>query len=112
MFASAFLIHDEDATGLNAREISERFCVSLEAAEICFERLIEKAERARSAERVMKINAEVKATLLGNERSRSRYLDEICVICKQQTLVPNGAKVSCETCGFNGDRFQDGDKLA
>ncbi len=48
VFASAFLIHDEDAAEMaSAVEISEQFGVSLTAAEICFERLTRKAERLR-----------------------------------------------------------------
>jgi uncharacterized protein DUF955 len=51
VFASAFLIHDEDAAGMTVEEISIEFGVSLEAAQICFDRLQRKAERARSAEK-------------------------------------------------------------
>jgi hypothetical protein len=115
VFAAAFLIHDAEAAGWTAKEISEQFVVSLEAAELCFERLLKKAERARSAERVLKMSEEVKAALLGSSgRHGSKYLGEICTVCKQQTLIPrgDGNKVSCDTCGFQGDRFQDGDKLA
>jgi hypothetical protein len=113
VFASAFLIHDEDAAGMSAEEISIQFGVSLEAAQICFERLQRKAERARSAERVLKMAEEVKAALSKNRQPRRQaYLEDVCTVCHQQTLVANGLKVSCETCGFNGDRFQDGDKAA
>ena len=114
VFAGAFLIHDREAAHMSAREISLQFGVSLEAAELYFERLVKKAERARSAERVLKMSEEVKAALLGNSgRQRSKYLEEICTVCKRQILVPrgDGNKVSCETCGFQGDRFQDGDKV-
>src|ERR1700733_6828031 len=54
VFASAFLIHDEDATGMTAEEISIEFGVSLEAAKICIDRLKRKAERATSAEPCLK----------------------------------------------------------
>jgi IrrE N-terminal-like domain len=109
VFASAFLIHDREASTMTAREISEHFGVSLEAAELCFERLSKKAERARSAERVMRMNDEVKAALLGPKQTHSRYLEEICIVCKMQTLVPRGTQVECETCGYKGERFQNGD---
>jgi len=115
VFASAFLIHDEDAATMTSRqEIAEQFGVSLQAATIYFDRLTKKVERARSAERVMKMNEELKATLLGSLRKkRPSYLDEICLVCKQKTLVPNGINtVSCDTCSFNGPRFQDGDRAA
>jgi IrrE N-terminal-like domain len=115
VFASAFLIHDEDAAAMSsAEEIAEQFGVSLQAATICFDRLAKKAERARSAERVMKMNKEVKAALLGSPKpKRPSYLDDICLVCGQQTLVPRaGSKVSCDTCRFDGDRYQDGDRAA
>ena len=113
VFASAFLVHDEDATGMTAEEISVEFGISLEAAQICFVRLQKKAERDRSVERVLKIAEETKAALSQNSKPTYRnYLDDICTVCHQPTLVANGPKVSCETCGFNGDRFQDGDRAA
>lgn len=113
VFASAFLIHDREAAGMTAKEISEHFGVSIEAAELCFKRLLKKAERARSAERVLKMMEEVKARLRISEPKQRSYLDEICIVCSQKTLVPNGnANASCDTCGFNGPRFQDGDKAA
>jgi len=113
VFASAFLIHDEDVAGMAVEEISVEFGVSLEAAQICFDRLQRKAERARSAERVLKMAEEVKAALRKNQEPRRQtYLEDVCTVCHQQTLVANWLKVSCETCGYNGDRFQDGDKAA
>jgi hypothetical protein len=114
-FGSAFLIHDIDAAKMNsAEEIAEEFVVSLEAATICFKRLARKAERARSAARVMKIAEELKATLLGSPKPRqSSYLDVECLGCNQKTLLPNGPNnVSCDTCGFRGPRYQDGDEAA
>ena len=114
VFAAAFLIHDDVAARMSAKEISEHFGVSLEAAELCFDRLLKKAERARSAERVLKMSQEVKAALLGNSKPKSAaYLEDICIVCSQQTLIPRtGNKVSCDTCGFDGDRYQDGDRAA
>ena len=64
VFASAFLIDDEVAATLtSAEEISTEFLVSLEAAEICFERLAEEAEHARSAERVRLSNEDFQAKM-------------------------------------------------
>ena len=109
VFASAFLIHDEDAVGMTAEEIAIEFGVSLEAAKICFDRLLKKAERARSVERVLKMNEEVKATLLG----KKSYLEDICTVCHRATLLLQGnGQVSCDTCGFRGNRYQDGDRAA
>jgi hypothetical protein len=109
VFASAFLIHDDIAANMSIEEISEQFGVSLEAAKICFERLLKKAERARSVERVLKMNEEAKAALLG----KKPYLEDICTVCHRQTLLQSGNdQVSCDTCGFKGKRYQDGDKAA
>jgi IrrE N-terminal-like domain len=114
VFASAFLIHEELAVGMSAKEISEKFGVSLEAAELCFKRLLKKAERVRSAERVLKMNEEVKAALLTNTKRREpTYLNDICTGCHQRTLIPIGNnQVFCRVCGFRGSRFQDGDEAA
>ena len=66
VFAAACLIYDEDAAKMSdPEEISVEFGVSKQAAEICFERLQKKAEKARSAERVKKMAEEAKAILLG-----------------------------------------------
>ena len=91
VFASAFLIDEEVAVGMSAKEISKKFGVGLEAAEICFKRLLKKAERVRSAERVLKMNEEVKAAMLTNTKRREpTYLNDICTGCHQRTLIPIG----------------------
>jgi IrrE N-terminal-like domain len=114
IFAAAFLIHDDAAATLaSALDISLEFGVSLQAAEICFDRLAKAAEHAQSAERVQKINREIKAALLGQPKSKQMtYLDDICTSCRKATLVPIDNKVLCDTCGFVGDRYQDGDEAA
>jgi IrrE N-terminal-like domain len=110
VFASAFLIHDEDAVTMpNAQEISEEFGVSLRAAELCFDRLARKAERQKSAERVRKSADDVIALLRGKTQNQPTYLPDPC-ICGMSTLRWDGTKVRCDTCGFFGDRFQDGDQ--
>jgi Zn-dependent peptidase ImmA (M78 family) len=112
VFAAAFLIHDEDAIKMSSpREISEQFGVSLQAAEICFDRLRWTAERQRSAERVRKTAEETIAILKGKsaEQSQKAYLNEPCISCHANALIPLGVKVLCDNCGFVGDRFQDGD---
>jgi Zn-dependent peptidase ImmA (M78 family) len=113
VFAAAFLIHDDDAAQMrDAEEISVEFGVSLKAAKICAERLLRKKERAESAERVKKLAEETKAILRGQPSAKqASYLDAICGNCHQQTLIPISNKVLCDTCGFRGDRFQDGDPL-
>jgi Zn-dependent peptidase ImmA (M78 family) len=74
VFAAAFLIDDSIAAFLSSpEEISTEFLVSLEAAEICFERLAEEAEHALSAERVRRSNESFKIKYvppLGVDRGR------------------------------------------
>jgi hypothetical protein len=111
VFAAAFLIHDEDAAEMSsAEEISIEFGVSKQAAEICFERLQRKAERAQAAERVRKMADETITQIKGKVATSPAYLEATCGICHLATLLPIGNKVYCETCGFTGDRFQDGDQ--
>jgi hypothetical protein len=109
VFAAAFLIHDEDAAKMaSAEEISEEFCVSLQAAQICFDRLKRGAERQKSGERVRKIADEAIAIL--KETKPQQYLDYPCTGCGLPKLIQLGTKVRCQNCGFFGERFQDGDK--
>jgi hypothetical protein len=113
VFAAAFLIHDEDAAQMgSAQEISEQFLVSLQAAEICFDRLKRAAERQRSAERIRTIADQTIAILKGQpaEQNQKTYLNDPCVSCHANALIPLGIKVLCDNCGFIGDRFQDGDR--
>lgn len=121
VFAAAFLIHDEDAAEMHsAEEISVEFGVSKQAAEICFERLFKKAERARSAERVRQMAEEAKAILRGQRTPTlatqhmaaltPKYLPDPCTACGNETLILLGPKVHCESCGFSGDQLQDGDR--
>lgn len=110
VFAAALLIHDEDAAEMNdADEISVEFGVSVQAAEICFERLNRKAERQLSASRVRKSADEAIATINQKPPAIKSYLLAPCSTCHKPTLLSIGSKVLCDTCGFIGDRFQDGD---
>jgi len=110
VFAAAFLIHDEDAAKMSsAQEISEQFGVSLQAAEVCFDRLTRQAERQRSGERVRKSADEAIALLNGKSANQRTYLGDPCTSCHANALIPLGIKVLCDNCGFVGDRFQDGD---
>lgn len=110
VFAAAFLIHDEDAAKMaSAQEISEQFEVSLQAAEVCFDRLARKAERRKSAERVRRSADQAIGLLKSNTQPSSAFLSQPCLSCKNNTLVNDGTKIRCVTCGFFGD-LQDGDK--
>jgi IrrE N-terminal-like domain len=94
VFASAFLIHDEDAAEMaGAVEISEQFGISLQAAEICFERLKRKAERVRSGERVRKSADEVIALLAQKPEKQNVHLNEARASCHAVALIPLGLKV-------------------
>jgi hypothetical protein len=108
VFASAFLIDDARAAELSAPfEIATEFLVSLSAAEICFERLQEEAERAAAAQRVMKANLDFQE-LMRHMAKPHKYLDVPCVACTRPTLLPIGAKVFCVTCHYKGDHSQIG----
>jgi hypothetical protein len=112
VFASAFLIHDKHAADLESPlEIATEFVVSLSAAEICFERLQEEAERATAAQRVMKSNEEFQE-LMRKLAHPNRHLDVPCISCKRSTLILVGTKVFCETCRYKGDHPQSGDPAA
>ena len=110
VFAAAFLIHEEDAVSMHsAEEISVEFGVSSQVAKVCFDRLARKAERQRAAARVRKIADEAITRINGKTARQNMYLNASCGSCHMATLIPIGNKVLCDTCGFAGDRFQDGD---
>jgi hypothetical protein len=105
VFASAFLIDDEVAASLSSpEEISTEFLVSLEAAEICFERLTEEAEHALSAERIRLSNEDFQERMrIADKRQLSQkelhYTGDFCTMCGNATLIPMGIKLLCHTCG-------------
>ena len=107
VFASAFLIDDTMASEIgNAEDISAEFGVSLTAAEICLERLLTEAERSQSAQRVMRLSEEAKAALSGRpELPAPKYLQQVCSICGNETLLPIGSKAMCDTCNFICDQL-------
>ena len=109
VFASAFLIDDVGAAELaTPLEIAEEFLVSLSAAEICYERLQEQAERAAAAQRVTKSNQEFQELMRLLAQSH-KYLGVPCVSCRRSTLIPLGPKVFCVSCRYKGDHPQSGD---
>jgi len=100
VFAAAFLIDDKVAATLSSpEEISLEFVVSLEAAQICFERLADEAERALSAERVRLSNEAYQREMRGKQEPTFNYLRDPCGICGKATLIPMGVKALCHTCG-------------
>jgi len=105
VFASGFLIDDTVAAKLSSpEEISTEFLVSLEAAKICFERLAEEAEHAKSAERVRSSNEDFQIKMRDVTGRRSsqhefHYTGDFCSMCGNATLMPMGIKLLCHTCG-------------
>jgi hypothetical protein len=109
VFGSAFLIDDVRAAQLeNPAEISVEFCVSLEAARICFDRLHQKARRAKISQQLQKLSAEI-ASANKPEKEGPHYLDSACPRCSKQTMLKIGIKFLCTTCDHVCDPFQDGD---
>jgi Zn-dependent peptidase ImmA (M78 family) len=108
VFASAFLIDDEVAATLSSpEEISTEFVVSMEAAEICFERLAEEAEHIRSAERVRLSNEDfqnkMREALTKRSKQELQYTGDFCTNCGNATLIPMGIRLLCHTCGDVSD---------
>ncbi|MDH2347977.1 ImmA/IrrE family metallo-endopeptidase [Bradyrhizobium sp. SSUT77] len=113
-FAAAFLINDETARSLSsADEVAIRFGLSLEAARIYYEQMLEEIERPLSAERVRRMADEFKA-IVGPTNSDSRtisFLNDPCLSCGQKELFPvNGSRYMCRACDRVYDRYQDGDQ--
>jgi Zn-dependent peptidase ImmA (M78 family) len=108
VFAAAFLIEDTVAAKLSSpEEISTEFIVSIEAAEICYERLVAESEHAQSAERVRLSNEEFQARMREAEERRPeqtiQYTGDFCTVCGNATLIPMGIKLLCHTCGNVSD---------
>jgi Zn-dependent peptidase ImmA (M78 family) len=109
VFASAFLVHDKQAAELqNPEEISTEFGISLQAAQIVFERLAREADRARSAAHVARANQEIQERFSA-PTTKLKFLEEPCVGCGQRTVCIVGVKLLC-LCGRLTDRLQDGDQ--
>jgi IrrE N-terminal-like domain len=113
VFAPAFLVDDEVAGNLDdAEEISVKFGISLESADIYFKEFAEQRERTKNAERVLGVAQKLAADFsesLRPSRSAVRYIEDVCTSCHCQTVLPIGIKFMCTTCGNVSDRFQDGD---
>lgn len=111
VFGPAFLINDQIAETLSSvNEIALAFGISLESAKIYFDQLLNRQSRKKSAERVRKSADAAIAILKSAARFRPEYFRDPC-ICGMLTLRWEGTKVRCDSCGFFGDYFQDGDKL-
>jgi hypothetical protein len=111
VFAPAFLINDAIAETLSsAEEIAIRFGISLESANIYFEQLLERLNRERTGEKILRMAAEFRARTTPAP-PKVQYINERCSSCGQPTVFPVGVKFLCDTCGDVSDRFQDGDTV-
>jgi hypothetical protein len=114
VFAAAFLINDESARRLtSAEDIAVQFGLSLEAARIYFEQMLEEIERPAAAERVARKAAEFRAAVAEKTSTRptASFLREPCPTCGQRKLFPVGHKFMCQACNTVSDGFQDGDQI-
>lgn len=114
VFAAAFLINDDTARHMSAPdEIAVQFGLSLHAARIYFEQMMEEIERPASSLRVRKMAAEFKDAVAekSSPKSKVTFLNDPCSSCGQQKLFPVGHKFMCQACDAVYDRFQDGDQV-
>lgn len=114
VFAAAFLINDNTARRmLSPNEVAVQFGLSLQAAQIYFEQMMEEIERPASSLRVSKMAAEFKDAVAEKSSSKPKptYLNDACSACGQQKLFPVGHKFMCQACDTVHDRFQDGDQV-
>jgi hypothetical protein len=112
VFAGAFLINDETARRLqSADEIAIQFGLSLDAARIYFEQMLEEIERPIVAKRIRQSAAELKAIVAVPRTPEMSFLSDPCSACGRQKLFPVGHKYMCQACDAIYDRFQDGDPV-
>jgi Zn-dependent peptidase ImmA (M78 family) len=112
-FAEAFLIDDATAEFMSsAAEISDHFGVSLKAAGFYFDRMMERRDRAKSAERVKQKAAAFISQKVPDPVLSCAYLEDPCPTCGHSELIQDGAKYTCMNCGRTDDHFQDGDRLS
>jgi IrrE N-terminal-like domain len=101
VFAAAYLINDRIAQNLSsADEIAVQFGLSLEAARIYFEQMLEEIDRPTSAQRVSR-----------KKKTPIAFLVDPCPSCGQPKLFPVGHKFMCQACNIISDGFQDGDAV-
>jgi hypothetical protein len=114
VFAAAFLINEDTARGMSSPdEIALQFGLSLHAARIYFEQMMEEIERPASSLRVRKMADEFKATVTEKSAPKTTitFLNDLCSTCGQQKLFPVGHKFMCQACDTVRDGFQDGDQV-
>jgi len=113
VFAPAFLVNDEIARALDsADEISVRFGISQQSAEIYYAQILEEREAsARRAElgKSMREFADQFGKSIAPKPQSLQFMNDPCSICGKQTVFPVGHKYMCQTCDTVYDRFADGD---
>lgn len=109
IFAPAFLINETIARNLTSIEdISIRFGISYQSAEIYFEQLQAEKKRPASVEHVRRVADELIRSFSPKPVGPT-FLTDCCTVCHKQTVFPVGGKFMCQTCDTIYDRFQDGD---
>ena len=109
VFAPAFFVNDNVAATLpSAEEISVRFGISQQSAEIYFAEMITEQERVRVAAK-MRSFADEFGKKISDKPRVLRFINEPCLVCHSQTVIPINHKFMCQTCDAVYDRFQDGD---
>jgi hypothetical protein len=114
VFAAAFLINDDTARRMSSPdEIAVQFGLSLQAARIYFDQMMEEIERPASSMRVRRMADEFKAAVTEKSSIEPKvtFLNDPCSSCGQQKLFPIGHKFMCQACDAVSDRFQDGDSV-
>ncbi len=114
VFAPAFLINEKIAKTLcSATEISVRFGISQQSAEIYFAELVAEIDRPRQRAELgqrMRDFAEEFKRVTTERPVEISYLNDPCTCCGRSTVFPVGHKFMCQTCDTIYDRFQDGDR--
>jgi len=109
VFAPAFLINDTVARTLHSvDEISVRFGISRQSAEIYRDQIQSETDHAASAKYVRRM-ADERIRSMSPKKSTITFMNDCCSICGKQTVFPVGHKFMCQTCDTVYDRFQDGD---
>lgn len=114
VFAAAFLINDDIARSQTcADDIAVQFGLSLDAARIYFDQMLEEMERPSSVERVQLMAAEFKASAvqMTSAKRSIQFLNDACASCGQRKVFPVGHKFMCQACNTISDGFQDGDSV-
>jgi hypothetical protein len=94
-------------------EIAVQFGLSLQAARIYFDQMMEEIERPASSLRVRKMADQFRETVTEKSSLKPKvtFLNDPCSSCGQQKLFPVGHKFMCQACDAVYDRFQDGDQV-